>query len=596
MPIENPRSMNTGVTRRTFLQGYSSTAALVSGVFAGSAQAGASNGPPQPAASPGGTPASKAPRFYYHNDGTFLMYVQPAITLERFVHETVGHLLGTQVGGIICHMFSAGDAVPLFRSAIEDAQVVEPKTMTSVNTWKYIRNRAALVRMTPDPWQKAIQKAHEDGIEFWGAMRFNDAHPDTYGLRNRLGTAHPEYYLGSRCALHKTPIPHVVEEVCRHLDYSIPQVRAHRLRQLEEVCTLYDVDGIELDFTRDIGHNFPSAMKDEGVRLLTQYLQDVRDALRRVGQRRGRPIKLGARVPGTPQACRDTGHDVERWVREGLLDVLTPSVYYDTSCELPFDAFVKIAQGSSCHVYASVMEGVGPGRFAPPPLEAVRAGGLNAWRHGVYGINLFNFHHQLVTNRTNDVTLLSELGSPHTLEHRNKFYMIAGDWGQYRGQRASTSFYVRTPDPLGAHPHQLPLDVPVQPNGPGVTVRVPIADDIAKARADRLLASLVLRLDLCNVTGEEEMELQWNSVKLPLAMAKLEPSLQYPWNWNGVHGQLEATFDLTHGEWVRQGDNEFRLQLRKRPDDLDLPLRLWALRLEVNYNVFPTYLGRDAAV
>lgn len=38
----------------------------------------------------------------------------------------------------------------------------------------------------------------------------------------------------------------------------------------------------------------------------------------------------------------------------------------------------------------------------------------------------------------------------------------------------------------------------------------------------------------------------------------------------------------------RQKDsNALRLVLRSRPSDLDLPLRLWALRLEITYRVLP---------
>src|SRR5439155_26711474 len=103
----------------------------------------------------------------------------------------------------------------------------------------------------------------------------------------------------------------------------------------------YDVDGFEWDITRDIGHNFPGNMKEDGRHMLTKYLREVRDALNRIAERRGRSLKFGVRVPGTREACWETGHEVERWVREGILDVLTPSVYYDTSCELPFDTFVR---------------------------------------------------------------------------------------------------------------------------------------------------------------------------------------------------------------------------------------------------------------
>ena len=528
----------------------------------------------QPPAS-GREKAPPVPRLYIHHDGSFFMYVPPPITLESFVYETVGRLLGTQVDGIICHMFSFGDTVPMFKSEIEEAALVAPKMLKSVNNWRNLRNRMALLKMEADPWKQSIATAHANGKEFWSAMRFNDGHPDSYGLRSSFSLKHPEYFI-------KDDI---------HRDFSLPEVRAFRLRQVEEVCTLYDLDGFEFDFTRDIGVHFPPQKKEAGVGILNAYMNEIRQMLNRVGQKRGQPLKFGVRVPATPEICKQVGYDVPTWIKEGLIDVLTPSVYYDTSCELPFGSFVEMARGSSCLVYASVMEGVGPGRFAPPPLEAVRAAALNAWRQGIQGINLFNFHHQTITNRIQDVTLLSEIGSPHTLEYTRKLYMIAGQAGHYQGQNKSITEYAPQEHPLGDHPRQVP--VTIEAGGPVVAIRIPVGDNIAEARAKHLLTGLVLRLDLCNVTGDEEIEFSWNGKKIPLAMAKMDVSQQYPWNWNGMHSQLEAKFDLTHGDWVKGGDNILKIRLKNRPKDITLPFMLWAVRLEVDYNVLPLRIGRE---
>ncbi|MSU45869.1 MAG: twin-arginine translocation signal domain-containing protein [Lacunisphaera sp.] len=566
--MKNPEPTPRPVDRRSFLQ---KAAAMAAGVALLPVPARTA----QPPAS-GREKVPPAPRLYYHHDGSWILMCVPSpITLEHFVYEIVGRLLGTQVDGIICHMFTVGDTVPLFKSGIEEAALVAPKMLKSVNNWRNVRNLTALLKMEADPWKEAIALTHANGKEFWSAMRFNDGHPDSYGLRNSFRLKHPEYNL-------KDGI---------HQDFSFPEVRAFRLRQVEEICTLYDVDGFELDFTRDIGVHFPPEKKEAGVGILNAYLKEFRQMLDRVGQKRGRPLKFGVRVTGTPEICRQVGYDVATWIREELIDVLTPSVYYDTTCELPFDSFVDMARGSSCLVYASVTEGVGPGRFAPPPLEAVRAAALNAWRQGIQGINLFNFHHQTITNRVEAMTLLSEIGSPHTLEYTRKLYMIAGQAEFYQGQNKSITEYAPQKDYLGSHPRQVP--VVIEPGGPVIAIRIPVGDNIAEARAKHLLSGLLLRLDLCNVTGDEEMEFTWNGKKIPLAMAKMDVSLQYPWNWNGMHSQLEAKFDLTHGDWVKGGDNTLKIRLKNRPNNITLPFMLWAVRLEVDYNVLPLRIGRE---
>ena len=129
-------------------------------------------------------------------------------------------------------------------------------------------------------------------------------------------------------------------------------------------------------------------------------------------------------------------------------------MYYDTTCELPFDRFVDMARDSTCRVYASVTEGVGPGRYRPPPKEAVRGAVLNAWRQKVDGINLFNFHHHENANRPEDKPLLSEIGDPATLAGRDKLYMIAGI-----GVPSQSRFFGAAYDT--AHPHQLPAEIAV---------------------------------------------------------------------------------------------------------------------------------------
>ena len=135
------------------------------------------------------------------------------------------------------------------------------------------------------------------------------------------------------------------------------------------------------------------------------------------------------------------------------------------------------------------------------------------------------------------------------------------------------------------------MPVLIEIGGQGRSIRIPVGDNIEKAKSKHLLSSIILRLDLCNITGDEEIEFSLNNKIIPLSMAKLGISQQYPWNWNGMHSQLEIEFDLSQGDWVVGGDNQLRLKLGQRPSDIELPLMLWAVRLEIKYNVFPMRLG-----
>jgi hypothetical protein len=526
------------------------------------------------------------PRFLFNIDGAHLMYVAPPVSLDQFLHEILGITEGTQVDGYVHHMFTFGDAVPLFRCDVASAEPVMPEKLASGHVWRYLRNRTSLVESDPDPWEAVIAGAHDRGKTFWGSMRFNDGHPPEYGPRSRFGMENPECFVDDDCAAEvHSPGPDGKVEKCRHLNYALPEVRQHRKDLIADLCSRYDLDGFELDFTRDNYHNFTKTDVDRAADILTEYMRELHELLVGIGEQRGRPIGFGVRIPGTLEVCLQSGFDIETWVNDDLVTSLTPTVYYDTTCELPFDTFVDLTAGKAITVYASVTEGVGPGRYRPPPIKAVRAAFSNAWTHGIDGISLFNFQHHQMTNRPEDMAILSECGDPATLARKDKLYMLAGI-----GVANQSRFFGM--ENLSWHRHQLPVDVPVEPDGPGVTVTVPISDDIAAARRDRVLASITMRLDLLHFTTAEKITLQVNGIEVPMSAAKWGVSYQYAFNWNGMHGDWEASFDLTDGDWIRQGDNDITLILHQRPDDIILPFTLYTLRLEINYNILPMGLRR----
>ena len=55
---------------------------------------------------------------------------------------------------------------------------------------------------------------------------------------------------------------------------------------------------------------------------MTDFVRQVREGLNQIGQERGKPYLLAIRVNTTPDQCLRTGLDVQRWLSEGLLDML----------------------------------------------------------------------------------------------------------------------------------------------------------------------------------------------------------------------------------------------------------------------------------
>ena len=60
----------------------------------------------------------------------------------------------------------------------------------------------------------------------------------------------------------------------------------------------------------------------ENLDTMTGFVRQVRQGLDQIGQERGKPYLLAIRVNTTLGQCRRTGLDVQRWLSEGLPDML----------------------------------------------------------------------------------------------------------------------------------------------------------------------------------------------------------------------------------------------------------------------------------
>ena len=86
---------------------------------------------------------------------------------------------------------------------------------------------------------------HQDGRDAFVSLRMNDGH---FAFKSgcqwwcQFNGDHPEFNLAGPRTM---------------FDYGHPQVQRRRLMQIEELCTKWDVDGIEFDWLR-----FPQMFKD----------------------------------------------------------------------------------------------------------------------------------------------------------------------------------------------------------------------------------------------------------------------------------------------------------------------------------------------
>lgn len=155
------------------------------------------------------------------------------------------------------------------------------------------------------------QACHAAGVEFHAGLRMN-----LFFTNGPLGRAVEEFFNGRCWQEH----PEWRKPGRPQWDYALPAPRRFVADLLAELAAAYDVDGINLDFTR-----WPPVADPErhGCDVLTGLLAEIRGALDAVARAKGRRIGLSASVVDGYHAFSDLAGqriDLEAWLASGALD------------------------------------------------------------------------------------------------------------------------------------------------------------------------------------------------------------------------------------------------------------------------------------
>jgi hypothetical protein len=286
------------------------------------------------------------------------------------------------------------------------------------------------------------------------------------------------------------------------VDYGAAEIRDLAFRYCEEVCRNYDVDGIELDFFR---HAFLFKCSGRGeacgpreLDQMTSLLRRIREMTESTGRRRNRPLLLAVRVPDSVEYCRHIGLDLEKWLADGLIDLLIVSGYTQLN---NWQYSVELARRYGVKVYPSLDE---PrvrdesARKLRASLATYRGRALNAWSADADGVYMFNFFDP-------HSPLWRELGDPSALRQldRNYFASVRGPGAMPVPHQK----FIRVPTLNPAHP------VSVPPQG---TVRVEFQTGEAQA-ANGESPSALLRLSFKNLAEPDRLRATLNGRELPAA-------------------------------------------------------------------------------
>ncbi|MEW4562094.1 hypothetical protein AB1K70_06190 [Bremerella sp. JC770] len=332
--------------------------------------------------------ARRERRVIFNNDGNEPIYLCRDTTPEGLLSHRTTPLADTHVDTIFYCTWSSG-----FGMFTHDTKVGHVfKTKEDLFSKNMIDK---MLTAGTDPLTVMVDFGKQNDIEIFWSFRMNDTHDaglSGYGpvmLRaNPLKLEHPDWLIGN-------PKQRPKFGGWSAVDYGCPEIRDLAIQYVEEVCQNYGVNGIELDFFRHPVFFKRAAQSgtpctEEERTLMTEMVRQIRKVTEEEGQKRGSPILLTVRVPDSVPYCRDCGLDIETWLSEGLIDMMTVSGYYRLS---PWEDSVALGNKYDVPVYPSLDESRvrdPAAKKARMTVEAYRGRALAARSAGMAGLNLFN--------------------------------------------------------------------------------------------------------------------------------------------------------------------------------------------------------------
>ena len=400
----------------------------------------------------------------------------------------------------------------------------------------------AYIAQGRDCLQLIIDFCRRHGREVFWSLRMNDFHDNWYPAHYpRFKRDHPELLIFQPADIGKPRVglmePHMNATA---VDYGRHEVRDRQFAIAEEVCSRYDIDGLEMDFMRQPIFFRPTLegrpVAPEHLETMTAFLHRIRDMTEEHGRKRGRPILVACRVASTLRCNTEIGLDIERWLAEDLIDLVVTSLEFEPFTG-PARELAELGHRHRVPVYAGLTAPRDTHWVGIGPLEGWRAAAASAWNAGVDGIYTFNLFDP-------GYEVFRTVGDPAVLEKMDKTYAVDNIAGRFR-----TWEHVLPPE------GRLPLELSP---GTGRCVVLPVGDDVAARSADGVLAGLSLRIYMERLTYSDDVEFRLNG-------APLEAE---------VVSAAEGVSPVACGEFllkalpdplsIRPGENTFEALLRKR--------------------------------
>lgn len=441
-------------------------------------------------------------RVIMNNDGCDVLYFpkNEKATVEAFLAKRTTPLAETHVGAIAFCPTSSG-----FSFFTHDTKV---GTLLTRHGYEFgiqpnARNIAKeLIDQGTDCLEAVVDFGHQHNMEVFWSMRMNDTHdaahrPDKpYLLFPPLKEKHPEWLVGD-------PVKRTPYGRWSSVDYARLEIRDLAFAFIDEACRNYDLDGIELDFFRHLCYFRSTAMggvaSDDEREMMSELIRRVRKMTEDVGIQRGRPILVAVRVPDSVGFCKDMGFDIERWLRDGSIDMLITTGYFRLN---PWEYSVELGHKYNVPVYPCLSDSRvrGETRFRRSSVESYRGRAMNAWAAGADGLHLFNYfdpHSQI----------WREIGDPTALLMMDKLYFVNVRDGDPRSFLAKGREYRTVPVFGPSHPQLVTASQPAK-------LPIVIGDDLAEAQRRGSKPDIALHVEAPAIRKAEQLRVRWNGTEL----------------------------------------------------------------------------------
>ena len=483
-------------------------------------------------------------RIIYNNDG-YEMFLDGANTPDGFLALRMKAALDTQVDSI----FYCTGAATMFT---HQARVGETYGKYAEG-WTLTKNIEALdEKYQTDALALTVDFCHENDLEVFFTHRINDIHDCFKDMElSTWKREHPEYLLGKTGDWEKYDESDPRRRWAA-LDFEILEVRDYLISIIDDVLARYDVDGIEIDYLRNPLFFRPNRagkpVTSEQVEILTGFQRRVRDMAYKHGNRRGRPILVATRLPVTKRMCRHVGIDIQKWLEEDYLDVLTTAVGCHPFTN-PTRELVELGHAHGVPVYPVIANST-TRVVDQRTIEHWRGMAATFWHAGADGVYLFNTFPKALQHPH-----FTELGDPKKLAQMSKIFVIDK---------------IRIVDGGIAHAIMQSQILPVKldPAGKLRQVTLPVADDVAGAAQEGRLKQLTLRVQFEGRAPKDKVEVRLNGDVLKST------------NQDAKSGWVTYSADPSQ---YRHGDNALALHVSDSREKAK-PVIVASVELRVDYN------------